>query len=162
MALLSAFGLGKDNKQLAVGSKAPGLILLNEENEKHDLGETLAQGLTLLYFYPKAHTPVCTAQACELRDNFSQLEKAGLRLLGVSRDKPDSLKRFREKHKIPFTLLSDNDGKLCKAFGVPLIFSVSLRQSFLIKDGYVVWRDLHPRVPHQSETVLAVIATLKS
>ncbi len=72
----------------------------------------------ILYFYPKDNTPTCTAEACNLRDHFEQLRKAGFEILGVSPDSARRHKNFIEKHKLPFPLLVDEDLKTIKAYGV--------------------------------------------
>jgi thioredoxin-dependent peroxiredoxin len=72
----------------------------------------------ILFFYPKDLTPGCTQEACDFRDSYAKLKKQGLLVFGVSKDSVESHLKFRDKHDLPFPLLSDADGKLCKAFGV--------------------------------------------
>ena len=161
MGLLQSFGLSNENAQLAIGARAPQISAIDDQGTRVDLDEVYSHGLTLIYFYPKAFTPVCTSQACEFRDREKQLREKEIRIYGVSRDKPENLRRFKEKHGLTFPMLSDADGRLSKAFGVPVIFSVSLRQTFLIRQGIVVWRDLHPKVGEQMEAILAVLENFK-
>ena len=71
-----------------------------------------------LYFYPKDMTSGCTAQACNLRDNYSELLDAGYQIIGVSGDSADSHVKFIEKHSLPFPLIADPEHKLLEAFGV--------------------------------------------
>ncbi len=71
-----------------------------------------------LYFYPKDSTPGCTAQACNLRDNLSELEAAGYQVIGVSVDSPESHRKFAAKYSLPFPLISDADHALVEKFGV--------------------------------------------
>lgn len=71
-----------------------------------------------LYFYPKDMTSGCTAQACNLRDNYKALEDAGIQVIGVSVDSPDSHIKFTEKNNLPFPLISDEDHRLVEQFGV--------------------------------------------
>ena len=162
MSLLQSIGLANENTQLAVGARAPQISAIDDQGTKVDLEDVFSKGFTLIYFYPKALTPVCTSQACEFRDHLKVLQEKEIRVFGVSRDRPENLRRFKEKHQINFPMLSDQDGRLCKAFGVPIIFSVSLRQSFLIHQGTVVWRDFHPRVGEQVDALLAVVENLKA
>jgi len=72
----------------------------------------------ILYFYPKDLTPGCTTEACDFRDRFERLTKAGAVVLGVSKDSARSHRNFREKKELPFDLLSDTDGSLCGLYGV--------------------------------------------
>lgn len=71
-----------------------------------------------LYFYPKDNTSGCSAQACNLRDNYKELQDAGYQVIGVSVDSPASHKKFIEKYDLPFPLITDTDHKLVEEFGV--------------------------------------------
>src|ERR1700721_2693431 len=72
----------------------------------------------VLFFYPRADTPGCTIEACGFRDTFKKLQKAGVVVLGISRDTPKAQKKFKEKYDLPYTLLADVDEKVCNQFGV--------------------------------------------
>ena len=72
----------------------------------------------VLYFYPKDDTTGCTKEACEFRDGRGEFEKRGVRIIGVSPDSSSSHERFRDKYKLPFTLLADTDKSLARAYGV--------------------------------------------
>ncbi|WP_241580141.1 thioredoxin-dependent thiol peroxidase [Rosenbergiella nectarea] len=102
---------------LTVGDTAPQFTLLDQDGEEVSLSDFSGERI-LVYFYPKAMTPGCTVQACGLRDNMSSLKSAGVQVLGISTDKPEKLSRFAEKELLNFTLLSDEDHKVCEAFGV--------------------------------------------
>src|SRR5947208_17058580 len=125
---------------LAVGSPAPQVSAVDQDGKPVNFKDVYAKGATLVYFYPKADTPGCTKQGCSLRDNWDALTKKGIQVLGVSGDKPEAQKAFRDKFTFPFPLIADDDGKVAAAFGVPLnkpgIFK---RTSFLVKDGKIVW-----------------------
>lgn len=73
---------------------------------------------SVIYFYPKDDTPGCTAEACSFRDQFEDFTQLGARVIGISNDDSASHRRFKEKHRLPFTLLSDPNGNVKKAFGV--------------------------------------------
>jgi len=95
----------------------------------------------ILYFYPKDDTPGCTAEACNLRDNFSELTSAGFVVLGVSPDKEASHQKFISKYELPFTLLSDPDKEILKAYnawGMKSMYGKSyegvLRKTFVIDE----------------------------
>ncbi|MEI6034335.1 MAG: peroxiredoxin [Verrucomicrobiae bacterium] len=148
---------------IEVGNPAPILTATDQEGKEVRFGDVYAKGMTLVYFYPKAGTPGCTAQACSLRDAFASLHGEGLQILGVSRDTPDSQKKFQEKNRIPFTLIADADGRVAKAFGVPSVLGLPLssRQSFLIKDGKVVWAALSAKTAEHAAEVQAAMDSLK-
>jgi peroxiredoxin Q/BCP len=96
---------------------APAFDLTNEKGE-HVSSSDLAGKPYLLYFYPKDDTPGCTKEACDIRDNFGRFGQRGLRVLGVSPDSEQSHAKFGKKYGLPFTLLSDPDKTLAKAYGV--------------------------------------------
>jgi peroxiredoxin Q/BCP len=141
---------------------APQVEAVDQDGRPVKLADFYAKGLTLVYFYPKASTPGCTAQACSLRDAYEDLTRAGVQVIGVSTDGVAAQKKFAEKQKLPFTLLADPDGKVLKAFGVKTIpfIGFSTRQAFLIKDGKVVWRDEKAGTVEQAADVLRVIREL--
>lgn len=72
----------------------------------------------MVYFYPKAGTPGCTRQACDFRDQFPQFRRLKVPVLGISPDKPESLRKFQQKYDLPFLLLSDPDHRVAEAYGV--------------------------------------------
>src|SRR3954451_25161368 len=109
VSLLSLLGLSKA-EPLAVGATAPTPAAVDENGQPVHFAQLYAQGLTLVYFYPKASTPGCTAQACSLRDSIADLKTAGVTVIGVSHDKPAAQKKFKEKNQLPFTLVADQEG----------------------------------------------------
>lgn len=146
---------------LKVGDAAPQITGVTETGAKLNLGEIYQQqAYTLVYFYPKAFTPGCTAQGCSLRDDYAALQAAGVVVLGVSNDDPATQLAFKEKYHFPFTLLADPDHEVRKAFGVPDIALTNLakRQAFLIKGGKIVWADYTASTKEQAADVLKVIA----
>ena len=79
--------------------------------------DMLAGKKTIVYFYPKDSTPGCTAEACNLRDNYEALQAQGFQIIGVSKDSANSHKKFIEKNELPFTLLSDKSTQMMQDFG---------------------------------------------
>jgi thioredoxin-dependent peroxiredoxin len=148
-------------RPLAAGSKAPVITAINQDGIPVDFSEIYAKGVTLVYFFPKAGTPGCTAQACSLRDSFANLKAEGLQILGVSEDNPEAQKEFRQKNQLPFPLIADEDGKVAAAFGVPLTGGRAKRQSFIIKDGQVVWNSLQAKTAEHAQEVQAALDSLK-
>lgn len=158
---MNFFGLFARAEALAPGSSAPIISATDQDGATVNLADVYAKGVTLVYFYPKADTPGCTAQACSLRDSFTTLKAEGLQVIGVSHDTPEAQKAFKEKYKLPFTLLADRDGKLAGAFGVSTTLGLTSRQSFLIKDGKVVWNSLKAKTKEHAAEVQAALDSLK-
>lgn len=102
---------------ICVGDKAPEILGMNEKGEEIRISQYKGKKV-VLYFYPKDNTPGCTSQACNLRDNYSDLRKAGYEVIGVSVDNDKSHLKFIEKNNLPFTLIADTDKKLVEEFGV--------------------------------------------
>ena len=149
---------------LKVGDAAPAVTATTDAGTALALADVYPKGYTLVYFYPKADTPGCTKQGCSLRDAYEELTKKGVTVLGVSHDDVAAQKAFKEKYRLPFTLLADTDGAVLKAFGVPTIPMTSLasRQAYLIKDGKIVWADYKASTDKQAADVLAVLQKLGS
>ncbi len=143
---------------IAVGQKAPQIKGVNEKGKKVKFGDYYKKGAVLVYFYPKADTPGCTTQACNLRDAYTELGEAGITVFGVSMDTPEAQLAFKEKYHLPFTLIADAKGKVVQAFGVPYVDTYARRQAFLIKDGKIVWRDLKATPASQAQDALAALA----
>jgi peroxiredoxin Q/BCP len=137
--MLSFLGLKTPAGALSVGDDAPRVSSPDQNGATVDLAEVYAKGPTLVYFYPKADTPGCTAQACSLRDAFPDFTGQGVQIIGVSADTVESQKKFAEKYNLPFVLLADADGKVAGAFGVPTAMGFAKRQSFIVKDGKIAW-----------------------
>jgi thioredoxin-dependent peroxiredoxin len=118
---------------LAPGTLAPEVSAVNQDGKSVKLSDYAGRPM-LIYFYPKDDTPGCTKEACALRDSYTRYQKAGIVVLGVSRQSPASHKAFIEKHRLPFDLLADEDGSFAKAFGVKSmpIFGWLQRQSVLL------------------------------
>ncbi len=139
---------------LADGAGLPVVSQKNQDDHLVKLAESGAAGYLLVYFYPKSDTPGCTKQACSLRDSYEKLTGKGVRIIGVSTDSVKAQKAFKEKYKLPFDLLADEDGAVIAAFGVPKTLSFAKRQAFLFKDGKLVWRDLSASTDQQAADVL--------
>ena len=140
-AMLSFLGCSRDAGALSVGDAAPRITARDQNGSEIDLADVYAKGPTLVYFYPKANTPGCTAQACSLRDAFPDFASSNVQVIGVSADSVEAQKKFADEFKLPFTLLADTDLAVAKAFGVPTmpVLGVPKRQSFIILDGKIAW-----------------------
>ena len=101
---------------IEIGDPAPDFTLPDHTGSPVALGQFAGSHL-LMYFYPKAFTPGCTTQACDLRDRHEQFETAGWRVIGISPDPVDVLARFNEEHSLGFQLLSDENHAVATAYG---------------------------------------------
>jgi peroxiredoxin Q/BCP len=102
---------------LKAGDKVPNFTVNDQDGKPLSLADFEGQKL-VVFFYPKANTPGCTAEACNLRDNYQQLKEKGYALLGVSADSQKQQANFKNKYDFPFPLLADEDKKVINAFGV--------------------------------------------
>jgi len=102
---------------LKEGSKAPDFKANDQDGNTVSLKDFKGKKLAL-FFYPKDNTPTCTTEACNLRDNYAALQKAGIAVVGVSIDTEKSHKKFEQKFDLPFVLLADTERKMVEAYGV--------------------------------------------
>ena len=102
---------------LKKGDKAPNFSAKDQDGISHSLSDYKGKKL-VVFFYPKANTPGCTAEACDLRDNFGRFEANNYALLGVSADNAKAQSNFKNKYEFPFPLLADEDKSVIQAFGV--------------------------------------------
>jgi peroxiredoxin Q/BCP len=102
---------------LTKGDKAPEFSGIDQNGKQHTLADYKGKKL-VVFFYPKADTPGCTAEACDLRDNYHRFKAQGYELLGVSADSQKKQAKFKEKYTLPFPLIADEDKSVINAFGV--------------------------------------------
>lgn len=102
---------------LQPGDQAPNFTAKDQDGNLHKLEDYKGKKL-VVFFYPKASTPGCTAEACNLRDNWESFKKKGYEILGVSADSQKKQQNFKEKYDLPFPLLADEDKEVINAFGV--------------------------------------------
>lgn len=159
-ALLSFLGLTAPAGALSVGDDAPRLSARDQNGASVDLAGIYARGPVLVYFYPKADTPGCTAQACSLRDAFPDFTAGGVQIIGVSGDSVEGQKKFADKYNLPFTLLADSDGAVAGAFGVPAVMGMAKRQSFIVVDGKIAWVVTSAKTGDHAAEVQAALASL--
>jgi peroxiredoxin Q/BCP len=103
--------------KLQIGDKAPAINAIDQNTNSINL-ESLSGKKVVLYFYPKDMTPGCTAQSCNLSDNYQLLQERGYEVIGVSCDSVKRHQKFIEKHNLPFNLISDEDQKVVNDYGV--------------------------------------------
>jgi thioredoxin-dependent peroxiredoxin len=101
---------------ISAGITAPDFTLVDETGSDQSLSSYRGK-YVVLYFYPKDDTPGCTTEACNFRDDYSAYQDAGVTILGVSPDSPESHSKFQKKNQLPFSLLADEDHKVCDLYG---------------------------------------------
>jgi thioredoxin-dependent peroxiredoxin len=102
---------------ISAGIPAPDFALLDESGTSRQLRDYRGRPV-ILYFYPADDTPGCTKEACNFRDDYSEYQRSGVTILGVSPDSVKSHIKFKEKYQLPFPLLADEGHKICDAYGV--------------------------------------------
>lgn len=154
--------------QLNTGDKAPDFKGKDQNGKTVSLKDFRGKKV-VLYFYPKNFTPGCTTEACNLRDNYSDLKDAGMEVIGVSPDEVESHKKFEEKYKLPFTLIADSDKTIIDQYGVwgekNMYGKKSMglfRTTFLIDEKGVIYKIFKkPKTAVHSEEILKASADLK-
>jgi len=153
--------------QISLGKKVPAFALPTSSGETWKLAETSGEKL-VVYFYPKDMTSGCTLESQNFRDLHAAFRRAGARIVGISRDSVRSHERFKDKERLPFELLADEDGKICTLFDV--IKEKSMygkkylgieRSTFLLDATGVLrreWRKV--KVPGHAEEVLEATKSL--
>lgn len=120
---------------LSTGDAAPDFTLPDHDGRKRSLRELQDGGPLILYFYPADFTPGCTKEACDLRDLHTKILSAGLKVVGISPQSPDSHRRFREQHALPFTLLSDEEKRAIRAYDVDGPLGIGVRRATYLLDA---------------------------
>jgi len=124
---------------LKVGDKAPDFTLPDQDGKPVALAEALKAGPVILAFYPKAFTPGCTKQNSNFRDKYAEVEQKGAQVFGVSVDPVETQKKFKAEYKLPYSLLSDEGGKVSKLYsGTIPVVGLANRANFVIgQDGTI-------------------------
>lgn len=146
-----------------IGEKAPELLGFDQNGEEIRLSNYRGKKL-VLYFYPKDNTSGCTAQACNLRDNYTELRNAGYEVIGVSVDDAKSHQKFIAKNELPFTLIADTDKQLVETFGVwgeksmyGRKYMGTFRTTFIINEEGIVERIIGPKQVKTKEHAKQII-----
>lgn len=136
---------------LNIGDKAPEVLGIDENGKEIRLSDYKGRKV-VLYFYPKDMTSGCTAQACNLRDNYDALRQAGYEVIGISVDDAKSHQKFIAKNQLPFTLIADTDKKLVETFGVwgeksmyGRKYMGTFRTTFILNEEGIVERIILPK-----------------
>ncbi len=155
---------------VALHSPVPDFTLQDDTGRPRSLGEFRGKPV-VLFFYPKADTPGCTIEACGFRDAFADLQKAGVVVLGISRDTPNAQAKWKAKYELPYPLLADVDAEVCNLFGVlkeKNMYGKKVkgieRSTFLVApDGTLarVWANVKPE-GHAEEVLAAIQASTQA
>lgn len=148
---------------LKEGDKAPIFKGVDQSGNKVSLSDLKGKKV-ILYFYPKDMTPGCTAQACNLRDNYAALLKKGYAVVGISTDGEKSHQKFAEKYELPFPLLADEDKKIVEQYGVwgekkfmGKVYDGTHRTTFLINENGVIDKIISkPDTKNHTEEILEI------
>lgn len=119
---------------LSPGTRAPTFTLPDQHGNKRSLKEFVRRGPLILYFYPADFTPGCTKEACTLRDLHADIQRAGLQVVGVSPQSPESHMRFSETYSLPFTLLSDAHKAVIRKYDVDGFLGFGVRRATFLID----------------------------
>ncbi len=150
---------------MTVGDKAPELLGINEKGEEIRLSQYAGKKL-VLYFYPKDNTPGCTSEACNLRDNYTELQRCGYEVVGVSVDSAASHQKFITKNELPFPLITDTDKTLVEKFGVwgeksmcGRKYMGTFRTTFILNEEGVIERIFLPKEIKVKEHASQILQT---
>jgi len=122
---------------LSSGAIAPDFSLPATTVGEISLSKDLGGKSVILYFYPKDFTPGCTTEACEFRDQFAAFRDLDIPIFGISRDSLSSHEKFKKIHNLPFELLADESGKVCKAYDALLpLFKMPTRVTYLLDSNH--------------------------
>jgi peroxiredoxin Q/BCP len=123
--------------ELAIGQPAPDFTSTDQDGKPVHLADLKGHPV-VVYFYPKDETPGCTKEACSFRDGWTNLQKKGVLIIGISMDTAASHKAFASNHQLPFLLVSDTSGEIAAKYGVPVQDGYTKRQSFVVApDGTI-------------------------
>lgn len=148
---------------LQVGDKAPDVLGVNQEGKELRLSDFKGKKI-VLYFYPKDNTSGCTAQACNLRDNYTELRNAGYEVIGVSTDSAKSHQGFISKQNLPFNLIADTETTLSQLFGTwgeksmyGRKYMGMLRTTFIINEEGIIERIITPKEVKTSDHTAQIL-----
>lgn len=154
----------KHKENMNIGDKAPEILGTDQDGKEIRLSDYKGQKV-VLYFYPKDLTAGCTAQACNLRDNYDALRAKGYAVIGVSIQDEKSHRKFIEKNGLPFPLIADTDLKLVEAFGVygekkmyGRTYMGTYRTTFILNEYGIVERILGPRQIRTKDHAAQILA----
>ena len=155
-------GFRRTRDQVKVGSVAPDFTLPSQSGEMVSFHDLLGKRAMVLFFYPKDNTLGCTKEVCAFRDSFEELGRLDAEVIGISSDTVDSHRGFAEKHKLPFTLLSDEGGKVRRLYGVPTTLGLFPGRVTYVIDKEGVVRHIFSSQVNVAKHVEEAMRTLQS
>lgn len=161
LPFLASLGFVHGQKNLKTGDSLPLIELKNSKDQVISTAQ-FKGSWTVLYFYPKADTPGCTTQAKQYTKAFEEFQAEGIRVFGISTDKPEALRKFKEKYGLKPEYLSDPEGQLAQALGVKMTFGFCSRDTIIINPELKIekiFRGVDPSADAQN--VLNIIRELK-
>ena len=130
-----------NNGTLKIGDQVPAFSLKDQSGAVWDSGKELSGSISIIYFYPKDESGICTQQACAFRDSYTAFTDAGVKVIGINPASTESHKRFGLKNNLPFTLLSDPQNIVLKQFGVKNALFLTGRETFIFnKEGILIYK----------------------
>jgi len=155
-------GYRRTKAKVNIGSVAPDFTLPSQSGEMVSLKNFLGKRPVVLFFYPKDNTLGCTKEVCSFRDSYEELRNLDAGVIGISSDSVDSHKGFAEKHKLPFTLLSDEGGKVRSLYGVPKTWGIFAGRVTYVIDEERVVRNVFSSQMEVEKHVEEALNTLRS
>jgi thioredoxin-dependent peroxiredoxin len=159
------FSQKTNTDEIKVGSRIPAFSLPDQNGNLFDINSVVGKKILVIYFYPKDDSPGCTKEACSFRDQFEVFKEADAMIIGISGQSVESHKKFAEKHRLSFTLLSDKGNLVRKLFGVPsdLFGLLPGRVTFIVdKNGKVVYLfDSQTETQRHVDEALKICLSLK-
>ena len=151
--------------KIEIGSNIPAFTLNDQNGNPFDINSVLGKKNLVIYFYPKDDSPGCTKEACYFQDQFEVFSQADALVIGISGQSVESHKKFAEKYRLTYTLLSDEENKIRKLFGVPTNFFGLLpgRVTYIVDiKGKVIYTfDSQIRATQHVDEALKILKTLK-
>lgn len=151
-----------NKKRIEVGDTVPNFTLPTQSGQEFTLSSLLGKSNVVLFFYPKDESPGCTTEVCAFRDNFEVFKEAGATVIGISSDSVESHQKFAEKHRLPFTLLSDKGGAIRKLYGVPASMGIFDGRVTYVIDKQGVVRHMFSSQLNINAHISEALETLKS
>ncbi len=147
-------------KVVKEGDRAPEFSLQSGGGDVVSLGDFLGKRPVVIFFYPRDNTAVCTKEACEFRDRYEELTGInGAEVIGISSDPPESHVKFSGAHKLPYTLLSDEGGRVRKLYGVPKTLGILPgRTTYVIDSKGIVRRVFSSQLDYRKHVQAAIDA----